>query len=810
MAIIYSYPIATPQDTDLLIISRTPEDPDEISNYSVDMSSVADYVIDEAFNGTDRYIPRFDGTSSLVNSVIYEDSNGNIGIGTTSPSVNLHIADDSGNAILELQRTGTNPGSSRLTVGNQGKLIVSSDRFITFNTDVSERMRVDYGGNVGIGTISPTHKLQVFGNGAFNSTLDVQDPDVSSNGVLRLSHDSTGSNLYSNPASSNVSTVVLRLGINNSEKMRIANNGNVGIETTSPSQKLDVNGDIGIKHAVVASFDDNNGNLSIGSDAGKINLLNDSLVIDYTTNVGIGTTSPSQKLHVVGNTKIEGVVIVNSANSSLYIGDSNTGQSSTSTGSRNVVIGPAAFRSNTSARYNTAVGHSAMQNTTAGDFNSVLGSQALRDNIDGDFNVAVGNQTMAFTTNSNNNTAVGYRALYQAQSDNNTGIGENALSGLQSSTSSSHNTGIGQDALTSITSGARNVGVGRAAGQKYGGGNNNVVTANDSVFIGADSDAGGDNQTNQIVIGYNAIGLGSNTVVLGNNSIVTTQLKGNVGIGTTSPASKLHILKTIDASGSLENNLQLKVENTVEDRPSGIEFRSNRNGSSSDSGAIAYTTTSATVSTRQIHLIPEIGASGDLSNSSLIAKGGGQVRIGNSSYPTKALEIYGTSLLLEPGSGQSFTFEHTRNANIYFEVNNQTVLTLGNNNGGNVGIGTTSPGVKLDVNGRFRVQDNGNIALDVNTDGAFQIGDTAEVGSGAFITGDNTDIDIVMQGGPVVTFKNSGNVGIGTNIPASKLEVDGGDIEIDDSASGLILRSPNGTRYRVQVDNSGNLTTTAI
>ena len=67
-----------------------------------------------------------------------------------------------------------------------------------------------------------------------------------------------------------------------------------------------------------------------------------------------------------------------------------------------------------------------------------------------------------------------------------------------------------------------------------------------------------------------------------------------------------------------------------------------------------------------------------------------------------------------------------------------------------------------------------------------------------------------MQGGPVVTFKNSGNVGIGTNIPASKLEVDGGDIEIDDSASGLILRSPNGTRYRVQVDNSGNLTTTAV
>lgn len=88
MAIIYSYPIATPQDTDLLIISRTPTDPDEISNYSVNMSSVADYVIDKAFNGTDRYIPRFDGTSSLVNSVIYEDTDGHVGVGVVGTPPN--------------------------------------------------------------------------------------------------------------------------------------------------------------------------------------------------------------------------------------------------------------------------------------------------------------------------------------------------------------------------------------------------------------------------------------------------------------------------------------------------------------------------------------------------------------------------------------------------------------------------------------------------------------------------------------------------------------------------------------------------
>ena len=59
-----------------------------------------------------------------------------------------------------------------------------------------------------------------------------------------------------------------------------------------------------------------------------------------------------------------------------------------------------------------------------------------------------------------------------------------------------------------------------------------------------------DNQTNQIVIGYDATGIGSNTVVLGNDSIVTTQLKGNVGIGTTAPSQKLHVSGNARVTGA--------------------------------------------------------------------------------------------------------------------------------------------------------------------------------------------------------------------------------------------------------------------
>jgi hypothetical protein len=60
------------------------------------------------------------------------------------------------------------------------------------------------------------------------------------------------------------------------------------------------------------------------------------------------------------------------------------------------------------------------------------------------------------------------------------------------------------------------------------------------------------------------------------------------------------------------------------------------------------------------------------------------------------------------------------------------------------------------------------------------------------------------------SYINGGNVGIGTATPTSKLEVDNGDVEVVDSANGVILRSPNGTRYRITIDNAGNLTTTPL
>lgn len=61
-----------------------------------------------------------------------------------------------------------------------------------------------------------------------------------------------------------------------------------------------------------------------------------------------------------------------------------------------------------------------------------------------------------------------------------------------------------------------------------------------------------------------------------------------------------------------------------------------------------------------------------------------------------------------------------------------------------------------------------------------------------------------------VYIDNAGNVGVGTSTPASLLTVTGGDIEVTDIASGVIIASPDATRWRITVDNAGVISAAAI
>jgi hypothetical protein len=56
----------------------------------------------------------------------------------------------------------------------------------------------------------------------------------------------------------------------------------------------------------------------------------------------------------------------------------------------------------------------------------------------------------------------------------------------------------------------------------------------------------------------------------------------------------------------------------------------------------------------------------------------------------------------------------------------------------------------------------------------------------------------------------NGNVGIGTTAPKSKVQVTDGDVYIDNPSRGIILKSPNGSCWRVTIDDSGNFVRTGI
>jgi hypothetical protein len=63
---------------------------------------------------------------------------------------------------------------------------------------------------------------------------------------------------------------------------------------------------------------------------------------------------------------------------------------------------------------------------------------------------------------------------------------------------------------------------------------------------------------------------------------------------------------------------------------------------------------------------------------------------------------------------------------------------------------------------------------------------------------------------PQMQMSANGNLGIGTTVPSSKLQVSAGDVEVDTIAKGVILKSPDGTRYRVTVANGGTLSVAAV
>ena len=109
---------------------------------------------------------------------------------------------------------------------------------IAFLTNNTERMRIDSSGNVGVGTSSPAANLDVRGasGGILGQFLE------NSSGNSRRIRFSISSNVSNIESTSSTGTTNLAFAVDGTERMRIDASGNVGIGTTGPSVKLQVNG----------------------------------------------------------------------------------------------------------------------------------------------------------------------------------------------------------------------------------------------------------------------------------------------------------------------------------------------------------------------------------------------------------------------------------------------------------------------------------------------------------------------------------------------------------------------------------------
>lgn len=170
----------------------------------------------------------------------------------------------------------------------------------------------------------------------------------------------------------------------------------------------------------------------------------------------------------------------------------------------------------------------------------------------------------------------------------------------------------------------------------------------------------------------------------------------------------------------------------------------------------------------------------------------GNIGIGTTNNSSQKLHILGSAILQDENGSPHYPLFFLDNAGLtrsHFRVNSDPNYTI-------LEMDALEPTATSDVSIRFFRMTNTTGVKAVN----FLRGNGL-VQMSASIGVDGTNSYFQMHGG---------NLGIGTTTPRSKLEVQAGDVYINNISSGVIMKSPNGSCWRVTVDNTGNLVRTAI
>jgi len=582
-----------------------------------------------------------------------------------------------------------------------------------------------------------------------------------------------------------------------SGKLLVTSGGNVGIGTISPGAKLDIlpssSSDIVFRTKSLQSTAPlgnelvSNGDFSTTPDTSwtwgtgwthdTTNLEADHTpgnTAALTQNISV-TNGQTYQVEITIKNRTAGSVTLGINGVYIYNYDSTTALNSNATYQRSLVAnitGSATLSITPTSDFNGSVDNITVKQITGvsqpnfallDDAGSVMAEMRGKNSLG---NIALGTNALGLNTTGYYNSAIGINALRSNTTGSyNSAIGESAL---YSNTTGYYNSAIGSSALYSNTTGYYNLAIGYNAGRYITGGSTANQTSNTSLYLGAETKAYANGDSNEIVIGYNTTGFGSNSAAYGNSSMTKHIFQaGNVGIGTTSPSSSLQVLGNIKATGvnkkliteysesSGTNFASLWVGTTLAlfQYPQGLKFGIQAASGQSDDGSSQYSMMSFGSSRNTMF--------GNM-NASQTDPGPRVTIKGASSDSTKAaLSV----------------------------INSGDTSLLYVRNDGNVGIGTTAPSYKLDVNGDVRIGTLSSGSTDTvvtHSSGVLQSrtidsrvwGSTLLDGSSLtanYLTKVSDSNTLVNS----LVFDNGTNVGIGTTSPSTKLDIGAGAMTLE-------------------------------
>jgi len=678
-------------------------------------------------------------------------------------------------------------GNSNAFFGNSAGLVNTSGSFNAFFGSASGRTNLDGNNNAFFGYTSGRNNASGFNNSFVGNAAGFGNTNGGNNSFIGFS---TGKNNTLGQQNTFVGANSGQSNLTGGNNTLVGYGADVGAPDNSNATAIGAQAFVAQANSLVL---------------GAINGVNGA---NFDTNVGIGTTAPSTRLHVVGdglftgnltvngnlngnfslNTvnavtqyNLGGVRVLSNTGTNNFFAGQGTGNALT-TGSANAFFGATAGALNSSGSQNSFFGSQAGNQNSNGAGNSFFGAQAGRQNTGGVRNSFFGgNAGLNNTTGGDNtffgvntgltNTTGSFNAMFGNNAGQNNTTSFNSFFGSgagQATVDGDSNTFFGQNTGNLNQSGKQNAFFGTQAGAFSNGSNNAFFgtiagvhnqTGSSNTALGDRADMGSGGLNNATAVGARAFVAANNSLVLGSiNGVNGATADANVGIGTTTPTSKLHVVGDGLFTGNLTVNGTLNatfgpgnanyIQNTTTQQASS-------NFNISGNGFVGGTMGVGTTSTQ--FKLQVVGANTGLRVQAQNA-GGSVASFGDNG-----------AFLIDASAGPGFAIPGGR-------------LTVLEN--GNVGIGTNTPTDGLQVVGQgtaIRTTD-GLVSTRLFSNATTSKGYVGTSGSNPFVlrTG---DLDRV-------TIDTNGNVGIGTNSPEQNLQVTG-QILSTGAQAGFKFRDPD-------------------